>query len=161
MQYPTYIHNYGCWRSNEGLPDNLEKPSNNFAQLSTSWRLSLHLHVFFRSLEVIYLKGNNFVKIICEAINYLHQEYHKNSAWETIQPLLVDTWSICSSYRTIIWRTFKNIIIWKKVHSCTSSIPFQARNDFDLRLTVWEEMLLFCFVFNNVHYACYGTYYVN
>ena len=67
MQYPTYIHNYGCWRSNEGLPDNLEKPSNNFAQLSTSWRLSLHLHVFFRSLEVIYLKGNNFVEIICQA----------------------------------------------------------------------------------------------
>ena len=106
-------------------------------------------------LKVITL-WKSFVKL-----NYLHQEYQRNSAWKTIQPLLVDTWSICSSYRTIIWRTFKNIIIWKKVHSCTSSIPFQARNDFDLRLTVWEEMLLFCSVFNNVHYACYGTYYVN
>ena len=36
-----------------------------------------------------------------------------------------------------------------------------ARNDFDLRLAVWEEMLPFCFVFNNVHYARYGTYYLN
>ena len=36
-----------------------------------------------------------------------------------------------------------------------------ARNDFDLRLAVWEEMLRFCFVFNNVHNARYETYYVN
>ena len=36
-----------------------------------------------------------------------------------------------------------------------------ACNDFDLRLAVWEELFPFCFVFNNVHYACYGTYYVN
>ena len=36
-----------------------------------------------------------------------------------------------------------------------------ACNDFDLRLAVWGEMLPFSFVFNNVHYARYGTYYVN
>ena len=35
------------------------------------------------------------------------------------------------------------------------------RNDFDLELAVWEEMLPFCVVFNNVHYVHYGTYYVN
>ena len=35
-----------------------------------------------------------------------------------------------------------------------------ARNDFDLRLAVWKEMLTFCFVFNNVYYARYGTCYV-
>ena len=34
-------------------------------------------------------------------------------------------------------------------------------NDFGLRPAVWEEMLRFCFVFNNFHYARYGTYYVN
>ena len=28
-----------------------------------------------------------------------------------------------------------------------------ARNDFHLRIAVWEEMLPFCFVFNNVRYA--------
>ena len=33
--------------------------------------------------------------------------------------------------------------------------------DFNLRLAVWEKMLPFCFVFNNVNYARYGTYYVN
>ena len=35
------------------------------------------------------------------------------------------------------------------------------RNNFHLRLAVWEEMLPFCFVFNNAHYAHYGTYYMN
>ena len=33
-----------------------------------------------------------------------------------------------------------------------------AHNDFDLRLAVWED---FCFVFNNAHYARYGTYNLN
>ena len=33
-----------------------------------------------------------------------------------------------------------------------------ACNDFDLRLAVWEELLPFCY---HVHYACYGTYYLN
>ena len=46
---------------------------------------------FFGHWKLFILKGNNFVEIICQAINYLHQEYQKNSAWETIQPLLVDT----------------------------------------------------------------------
>ena len=36
-----------------------------------------------------------------------------------------------------------------------------AHNDFDLRLAVWEEMLPFCFVFNNAHYARYRTYNLN
>ena len=36
-----------------------------------------------------------------------------------------------------------------------------ACNDFDLRLAVVEEMLLFSFVFNNIHYASSGTYYVH
>ena len=35
------------------------------------------------------------------------------------------------------------------------------QNDYHLRLAVWQEMLPFCFVFNKVHYARYGTFYVN
>ena len=35
------------------------------------------------------------------------------------------------------------------------------QNNYDLRLAVWEEMLLFCFVFNKLHYARYGLYYIN
>ena len=35
------------------------------------------------------------------------------------------------------------------------------QNNYDLRLAVWEEMLPFCFIFNKVHYARYGSYYIN
>ena len=35
------------------------------------------------------------------------------------------------------------------------------QNNYYLRLAVWEEMLPFCFIFNKVHYARYGSYYIN
>ena len=59
-------------------------------------------------------------------------------------------------YNGEYWMTYVGLVdLVLKFHYAIS------RNDFDLRLTVWEEMLPFCFVFNNVHYARYGTYYVN
>ena len=34
------------------------------------------------------------------------------------------------------------------------------KNDFDLRLRLWEELLQLCFVTNHLHYSRYGSYYV-
>ena len=34
------------------------------------------------------------------------------------------------------------------------------KNDFDLRLRLWEELLPLCFVTNRLHYSMYGSYYV-
>ena len=34
-------------------------------------------------------------------------------------------------------------------------------NDYDLRLDIWNDSLPHCFATNRVHYARYGTYYVN
>ena len=35
------------------------------------------------------------------------------------------------------------------------------QNNYDLRLAIWEEMLPFRVVFNKVHYARYGSYYIS
>ena len=55
-------------------------------------------------------------------------------------------------YTRQYWMTYIGLVdLFKKFHYAI------ACNDFDLRLAVWEELFPFCFVFNNVHYACYGT----
>ena len=33
-------------------------------------------------------------------------------------------------------------------------------NDFNMRVLAWEKMLPFYFYFNEMNYACYGTYYL-
>ena len=35
------------------------------------------------------------------------------------------------------------------------------QNNYDLRLAIWKEMLPFRVVFNKVHYARYGSYYIS
>ena len=34
-------------------------------------------------------------------------------------------------------------------------------NRYDLRLQIWDQFLPLCFVTNRLHYARYGTYYIN
>ena len=36
-----------------------------------------------------------------------------------------------------------------------------SRNFFNLRLAIWNALTAYCFVYNKIHYARYGTYYVN
>ena len=41
-------------------------------------------------------------------------------------------------------------------------LPFSINtNDYDLKMLIWKESLPLCFATNRVHYARYGTFYVN
>ena len=36
-----------------------------------------------------------------------------------------------------------------------------SKNDFELRLEIWNQIIPYCFALNRIHYARYGCYYVN
>ena len=44
-----------------------------------------------------------------------------------------------------------------KVHLAHTAVQ---ENDFNVRVLAWEKMLPFYFYFNEINYACYGTYYL-
>ena len=128
-------HYYRCWLIHETFAQTVEQlPADEYLETLSPEKINVSICDILQCLNDKEVKGY---------ISSTQSSYKKSQQGEY-------------GYTGQYWMTYVELVdLLHKFHYAI------AGNDFDLRLAVWEEMLRFCFVFDNVHYACYGTYYVN